>query len=321
MLQILLFWVKYRHLSIDYIMPKVEVSKVATLEGHNDCIYTVSPSGSAAEVISAAGDGMVVSWDLNKPKDGNLIVKTPNSVYALHPITKNNSLIVGQNFEGIHEIDLATKKELRSLKLDTKEIFDIKEFGSSLCIATKTGDVFIVNYTDFTILKKIKYSTQSARCISVGEKDFAIGYSDNKIRIYNQLTLELIKTIDAHDISVFTLSYTPDNRFLVSGSRDAHIKFWNVEQNYSIEDDLAAHMYAINHITFTEDGKYLFSCSMDKSIKVWDTKSRKLLKVIDKVRHAGHGTSINKLYWSKEKQQLIAASDDRTLTVWDITIN
>lgn len=321
MLQILLFWVKYRHLSIDYIMPKVEVSKLATLEGHNDCIYTVSPSGSAAEVISAAGDGMVVSWDLNKPKDGQLIVKTPNSVYALHPIVKNNSLIVGQNFEGIHEIDLSTKKETRSLKLNKKEIFDIKAYDNLICVASKSGEIFIINYNDFTIVKTLKHSTQSARCISIGEKDFAVGYSDNKIRVYNKATFDLIQTIDAHDISVFTLNYTHDNRFLVSGSRDAHIKFWNVEQNYALEDDIAAHMYAINHITFTDDGKYLFSCSMDKSIKVWDMASRKLLKVIDKVRYAGHGTSINKLYWSQEKKQLIAASDDRTLTVWDITIN
>lgn len=302
-------------------MPKVEVSKVATLEGHNDCIYTVSPSGSAAEVISAAGDGMVVSWDLNNPKDGHLIVKTPNSVYALLPIPENDSLIVGQNFEGIHEIDLNTKKELRSLKLDSKEIFDIKKFKSFLCVATKSGDVFIINYNDFTIVKTLKHSTKSARCISIGEKDIAVGYSDNKIRIYNQDSLELVQTIDAHDISVFTLNYTPDNRFLISGSRDARIKFWDVNQQYILNEDIAAHMYAINHITLTDDGKYLFSCSMDKSIKVWDTNSRKLLKVIDKVRHAGHGTSINKLYWSKEKKQLIAASDDRTLTVWDITIN
>jgi WD40 repeat protein len=57
---------------------------------------------------------------------------------------------------------------------------------------------------------------------------------------------------------------------------------------------------------------------MDKSIKVWDAEEYKLLKVIDKSRHAGHGTSVNKLLWTPFNDQLISASDDRTLSVWQI---
>jgi WD40 repeat protein len=43
-----------------------------------------------------------------------------------------------------------------------------------------------------------------------------------------------------------------------------------------------------------------------------------LLKVIDKARHAGHGTSVNKLWWSSFNNQLISASDDRSISVWEI---
>jgi WD40 repeat protein len=55
---------------------------------------------------------------------------------------------------------------------------------------------------------------------------------------------------------------------------------------------------------------------MDKSIKVWDLEDLKLLKVIDKARHAGHGTSVNKLFWTTD--QLFSASDDRSISAWDI---
>jgi WD40 repeat protein len=51
---------------------------------------------------------------------------------------------------------------------------------------------------------------------------------------------------------------------------------------------------------------------------VWDTNEMKLLKVIDKARHTGHGTSVNKLLWTSFQNQLISASDDRTISVWDI---
>jgi WD repeat-containing protein 61 len=57
---------------------------------------------------------------------------------------------------------------------------------------------------------------------------------------------------------------------------------------------------------------------MDKSIKIWDANTLQLLKVIDKARHAGHGTSVNKLWWSGHRQQLVSASDDRSISVWEI---
>jgi WD40 repeat protein len=57
---------------------------------------------------------------------------------------------------------------------------------------------------------------------------------------------------------------------------------------------------------------------MDKTIKVWNAQTFELIKVIDKVRHAGHGTSINKLLWLPYHDYLISGSDDRNLSVWKV---
>jgi WD40 repeat protein len=57
---------------------------------------------------------------------------------------------------------------------------------------------------------------------------------------------------------------------------------------------------------------------MDKSIKIWDAATFRLLKVIDRARHAGHGTSINKLLWTNFNNQLVSAGDDKRISVWDI---
>jgi len=91
-----------------------------------------------------------------------------------------------------------------------------------------------------------------------------------------------------------------------------------LENGYELKESIVAHMYAINHLDFSPDGKYFVTCSMDKSIKVWDADSFQLLKVIDKSRHAGHGTSVNKLYWSNFNNLLVSASDDRTISVWQL---
>jgi WD40 repeat protein len=44
----------------------------------------------------------------------------------------------------------------------------------------------------------------------------------------------------------------------------------------------------------------------------------RLLKVIDRARHAGHGTSVNKVLWTSHEDQLVSASDDRTISIWNI---
>jgi WD40 repeat protein len=122
----------------------------------------------------------------------------------------------------------------------------------------------------------------------------------------------------AHNNSVFTVRYTPDEKFLLSGSRDARLKVWDASGSYRQSGEVVAHLYAINHLEFSPDGKHFVTCSMDKSIKVWDTEKLKLLKVIDRARHAGHGTSVNKVLWTTYLDQLLSASDDRTISVWNI---
>jgi len=146
----------------------------------------------------------------------------------------------------------------------------------------------------------------------------AIGYSDNIIRICDLTKGNLKREIRAHSNSVFALRYSQDGKYLLSGGRDAHLKVWDVSEDYSAHEDIIAHLYTINDVAFSPNGKHFVTCSMDKSIKVWDYSTLSLLKVIDKSRHAGHGTSVNKLIWTSFNNQLISCSDDRTISLWDL---
>jgi WD40 repeat protein len=64
------------------------------------------------------------------------------------------------------------------------------------------------------------------------------------------------------------------------------------------------------------------------SLVVWINQSRygisivfKLLKVIDKSRHAGHATSVNKVLWTDHQDQIVSCSDDRKISVWELKFN
>ncbi|MEO1652297.1 MAG: WD40 repeat domain-containing protein [Bacteroidota bacterium] len=301
-------------------MLKLNVQKKGSLVGHKDCLYTLSPDQNPRYFYSSGGDGMVVRWDLAQPEIGDLIIKVDNSVYALATIPQRNQMLVGHNYDGVHLIDLEQKKEITSVKLTDAAIFDLAIWENTILVAGGDGVVIVLDYPSLAVRKHLKASDKSARSISINpiERAFAVGYSDHHIRVFGLKDLDLHHHIPAHTNSVFTVCYSPDGKYLLSGSRDAHLKSWSVEQQYGLAESVVAHMYAINHITFDQSGRYFASCSMDKSIKVWDYAQFKLLKVIDKGRHAGHGTSVNKLFWSPFENLLVSASDDRQVAVWDL---
>ena len=298
----------------------IQVNKLHTFAGHKDAVYTLEPVKGQAGFFSGSGDGMVVKWDLKEPNKGHLVANLPNSVYALEYLQHENRLIIGQNFQGIHIIDVLNNKELGSLSLNKSAIFDMKHIDNRLLVASGNGDVYLVDIEKLAVLERLDYAAKSARCISINSQseEFAVGYSDHKIRVFDLNTYQLKHELSGHSNSVFTVAYHPERAVLVSGGRDAHLKIWNLEHDYYMQESIAAHMYAINHIDFSPNGKHFVTCSMDKTIKVWDAHEFKLLKVIDKTRYAGHGTSVNKLYWSHYNQQLASCSDDRTISIWDL---
>lgn len=299
---------------------KIIVQKEHTFTGHNDCVYTLEPAPQQHLFFSGGGDGMVVLWNLMRPNEGELVAKLPNSIYALHYHQPSQLLIAGQNYEGIHVFNWKEKQEVASLQLTKSAIFDINSFDNLLLVATGEGELITVNLKNLQIVDRYRISEKNVRCIAVNAemKEVAVGSSDSKIRIFDLNDMHLKYEWDAHTNSVFTLRYLPGGNYLLSGSRDARLKVWDVQGGYAKVNEVVAHLFAINHLAVSPDGKHFVTASMDKSIKVWDTETQQLLKVIDRSRHAGHATSVNKLWWSGHENQVISASDDRTISIWSI---
>ncbi len=302
-------------------MSKIQVSKLHTLTGHNDCIYALAEGVNPRFFYTGSGDGMVVEWDLDNPLNGKLVAKLPHSVYALEVDKSRNLLLIGHNFEGIHVIDIEKNNEIWALKITDQAIFDIRVIGNEILVGTADGVIIILDIEERSIKKHLKISQKSVRVFSYdpAKHHLAVGLSDHSIKIFDLATYMPVKHLEAHTNSVFALGHAPHKPMLISGGRDATIKIWNTD-TYTQADSVVAHMYAINFLSFREDGRYFITCSMDKSIKIWDSEDYKLLKVIDKVRHAGHGTSINKVLWSTYNQTIISVSDDRNISIWKIDI-
>ncbi|WP_422359776.1 WD40 repeat domain-containing protein [Reichenbachiella sp.] len=296
----------------------VQIEKTITYTGHSDAVYTLEKGVEPHLFYSAGGDGNIVEWDLNKTDSGRLIAKVPASVYSIRLVPERHLLIVAQNYEGIHLIDVLSNKELGSLQFTQSAIFDMQVAGDMLIVGTGDGKLVIIDLPKLKVLKEVEVCDQNLREILItNDNHCLVGSSDGFIRKYDLPNFKLKKEVHAHENSVFAL--LEKDQVVISGSRDARLKFWDLNE-LNLDESINAHMYAINDIVERQDGAYLASASMDKTIKIWDYQQRKLIKVIDKARHKGHLTSVNKLLWMEYNDLLISCSDDRSIGVWRIDI-
>ncbi|WP_201983616.1 WD40 repeat domain-containing protein [Hymenobacter rubidus] len=300
------------------------VTRIATLAGHRDAVYALT-GGTGSTVYSGSADGMVVGWDTAEPtRDGELLARVQNSVYALRHLPELNLLVLGHNFQGIQAIDLAQRKLAFATALPPVAIFEMVFSASRqrLYVAMGDGTLAVLVLPDFRLEKLLRLADKSLRCLALHEDrgELAVGSSDTFTRILDLDTLETRFTLGESTNSVFSVVYSPDGARLLTAGRDAQIRTWDVAAGYALSGTVPAHMYTINHLAFSPSGQYVASCSLDKSIKLWDAATLTLLRVLDRARSAGHGTSVNRLVWPGTENRLVSCSDDRSLAVWQVEV-
>jgi WD40 repeat protein len=67
---------------------------------------------------------------------------------------------------------------------------------------------------------------------------------------------------------VTSLAFTPDGRWLASGSWDKTVKIWDVETGHELQT-LAGHNRPIYTVAFDSRGRWLAAGSQDGTIKLW----------------------------------------------------
>lgn len=297
----------------------MEIQRIDTFSGHKAPIYSLEEGREPHFIYSAGSDGWVVEWNLKKPDLGKVLAHVEGSVYCLKLDRLTNIFWVGQNFEGIHGVQVNDQSRVFSISLPKKAIFDICFWDNQVWVAHDHGLISVIDRESQQIIKHIKSGDKSARkfCL-MGQDRIAIGFSDGFIRVFNK-NFEMEFAWLAHELSVFSMIYEKNNHLLLSVGRDAKIKRWFIDsENTRLVQEVPAHIYAIHDVVVSPDQQFFASASMDKTIKIWRAIDLALLKVIDAPRYGFHKNSVNKLLWSTYQDYLVSASDDKNISIWKI---
>ena len=85
-----------------------------------------------------------------------------------------------------------------------------------------------------------------------------------------------ILRFEGHQGFVNTVAFSPDGKYIASGSCDYTVRLWNVETGEAAFQPFEGHKDDIFSVVFSPDGEYIASGSKDHTIRLWNIKTGKI---------------------------------------------
>ena len=120
-----------------------------------------------------------------------------------------------------------------------------------------------------------------------------------------------IASLAGHTDRVVAATFSPDSRYLVSGSWDGTAKLWDVGQQRLIRTMNVRK--GVSSLAFSSDGTRLAVGSANKSITVWNLQSGAILHEL-----SGHKREVQALAFNTDGSILASVSGEKRVYLWDI---
>jgi WD40 repeat protein len=191
-------------------------------------------------------------------------------------------------------------------------------FGLMAWKQTQQAELNLANALGFSALSlfdKGKELNAFVQAIKAGKILQAQNSSNSNVTNALQEALNLKSEqnrLEGHDNNVNSISFSPDNKILATGSSDKTIKLWDVVTGREIRT-LQGHNNVVKSVSFSPDRKTLASGSDDKTIKIWDVNTGKEIRTLQ-----GHNSVVMSVSFSQDSKTLAVGSADNTVTLWNM---
>lgn len=167
------------------------------------------------------------------------------------------------------------------------------------------------NFSNTTFTKTIS-NVSSLAFSPNGQLIAATGERTGEICFWRASDSQLSFICKGHKSLVNSLVFSPNSKFLASGSDDKTIRLWDIENRQCIST-LESHESAVLSVDFHRNNCLLASGGQDHTIKIWNIEQRDCFKTL-----SGHENWVQSVAFSPDGNLLASGSEDSTVKIWDI---
>jgi len=298
------------------------------LEGHTRRISSIKFLPDGKTVLTASGDNTVGNWDVATGKENQKsILKHPDAILSM-TVFNDGKQAVTSCADGLVRIwDITTPKVIQtitpakglinsvSISHDNKRLLTANvqqrviqvwavDTGKELLIPGKNGQLnsFLDFRTKGGLLWTALFSPYHDSILTVGGRD---------ARLWSGTSAKQVMTFHPHGV-VASASFSPDGKWLVTGSWDNTAKIWNTQTGHAEKKLEQKHQGYVNTVRYSPDGKQILTASDDGTAKVWDAVTGNVILTLDQ-----RGSHVKSAVFSPDGSQIVTASDNKTLVMWD----
>jgi WD40 repeat protein len=154
----------------------------------------------------------------------------------------------------------------------------------------------------------------------------AMGGNDKAVTVFWTGNWTVERVFTGHTASILTTDFSPDGRYIASGSGtdkvemdnaadENDIRIWDLENGTQVAD-MRGHRDGVMEVRWSPDGKRLVSASDDKTVRLWRTSNWTLEGEL-----RGHTLGVLCADFSPDGSRLVTGSRDYTVRLWNLTDN
>lgn len=138
----------------------------------------------------------------------------------------------------------------------------------------------------------------------------------NRIPSFKRKEMELgdpsTSMLIGHSGTVYSTSFSPDNRFLISGSEDRTVRLWSLDTHTALVS-YKGHNHPVWDVKFSPLGHYFATASHDQTARLWSSDHIYPLRIF-----AGHLSDVDTVSFHPNGCYVFTGSSDKTCRMWDI---